>query len=741
MPIDDNFVVESHPVNVLSYSYKTEWGVKMKDFKRQFSIMPKSIQDNKDRKKFSFSSGEKIRINACSDECTESKNKLESFFESISNGKMLSDGNAAYEINLLIDSSHFVKNDSEAYRIESTKDKTVICAYDAGGLYYAQMTFSEMVYTEDDCLFIPCVEIEDRPSFKTRGVYLENRFGCEFLTLDDYKNIIDYFSDMKLNSITLGIHGCWGIQYDMELSEFLLVPIEGYPDIKTPKKIRYYSEKEKKYIKRDNLLPYMFEQDFFGDVIAYAKQKNITVRPLFNCLGHNSLIPRNIPEISAKYEDGGSKDYCFCTSNPKTYEIVFEIFDNIIDRYLKPNGIDSIHLGLDEVGPCENVDKADIKKAVLPNCMCEECRGIELAEQILGYIIKLCRHLKDKGMKSIYVYYDMLYEHFGIDDKLYELFENEGLSDVVVFDWWQYESEPKMSANLKKGINSKFRSVIKPMTGYYHWTIPTASNQNIYDMLTLAYKNNFEGVDAYSTYERCYDLNFKFLSELSWNADCPVSKEEYTRRYAEKYYGNSFEEATVALLSILDAMDEDLTENYMLLKFEYYFHTRIMEGFDIPRDFPGEVYTMLYDEEEKYLPYLKSVREKANLAKSFFEGNDEAPKSINNIWLLTSSHYSVTSDEYISLFEIWNEYKKNDKTKDDVISVLKRLIRQREKLMEMAENIREKSTGYMYLRNMSVMRQYMIDLKNYLEEENNKCLCFELTNFTAICSNYMKFLR
>ena len=43
--------------------------------------------------------------------------------------------------------------------------------------------------------------------------------------------------------------------------------------------------------------PTMFEEDFFGEIIAYAKERNITVKPLMNSYGHNTLIPRLLPEL------------------------------------------------------------------------------------------------------------------------------------------------------------------------------------------------------------------------------------------------------------------------------------------------------------------------------------------------------------------------------------------------------------------------------------------------------------
>ena len=67
--------------------------------------------------------------------------------------------------------------------------------------------------------------------------------GTEFLTLGDWQNFIDYMAKMKVNSITIGVYGCWGVQYDSRRMEYLYVPIRKYAQLKTEKNIKYYANK------------------------------------------------------------------------------------------------------------------------------------------------------------------------------------------------------------------------------------------------------------------------------------------------------------------------------------------------------------------------------------------------------------------------------------------------------------------------------------------------------------------
>ena len=65
---------------------------------------------------------------------------------------------------------------------------------------------------------------------------------------------------------------------------------------------------------------------------------------------------------------------------------------------------------------------------------------------------------------------------------------------------------------------------------------------------------------------------------------------------------------------------------------------------------------------------------------------------------------------------------------------LDRLIKQREQLMLLAENVRIEATQYTYLRNMSVFRQFMLDLINYFKKEIS---CGRKPEFNMLNADYV----
>ncbi len=624
----------------------------------------------------------------------------------------------------------FSKCDKEAYFIRVGEKSTLLCGADDAGVLYAAVTFCSMLHCVGDDVCIPSVYIYDYPDFKCRGHFMECRYGSEFMTRDDWFRVVDYMASLKLNQLTIGVYGCWETQYDGQKVQYLYVPINKYPQLKTLKNIKYYSVKNKKWVYKDKLLPTMFEEDFFGDIIAYAKRKNITVKPLFNSLGHNTLISEHFPEIMPVGKDGSECTGGFCTSNEKTYEIMFDIYDELIDRYLLPNDIADIEIGLDEV-PDSYV------------CHCEKCGGTPFAQRMIDYIVRLCRHLKERGMKRIYIYHDMLYHHFdAIDDTLKQRFIDEGIYDVVVMDWWSYEDPRHLFLDKADGVNNIFHSVVKPFTGYYHWSVPTDSNENIHACTKLAKELDFEGVEAYGSFEHCFDKNYMTLADVAWNSEKIGEFDDFNMRYASLHYPNAdINEAIEAFENMAEIMKDDTGDMYMnklCYRFDYYYYSYKKDNCPYPRKFPQEVFELIHDDEKTFIPYLKFIKEKSRAALGFFENADKT--QINDIWLLIARQYYTMADEYLSLLDM--ESSVNAASTDN-LKCLERLIAQRESLMYMAENTRISATSYTYLRNMSVFRQLFLDLRDFLASKlaTGENVKLDLRNLDGIFSKKMDFLR
>ena len=136
------------------------------------------------------------------------------------------------------------------------------------------------------------------------------------------------------------------------------------------------------------------------------------------------------------------------------------------------------------------------------------------------------------------------------------------------------------------------------------------------------------------------------------------------------------------------------------------------------------------------------MKQKVAPAVDFFE-NAKNPSWMNTNWLLTSKQYYVLADEYLTIYGLYKSYNENLTDAHEVIRELDRLISQREALMLLAENVRIPATSYTYLRNMSVFRQFMIDLRDYFKREisiGNKPR-LEVTDLSYVTGKAFDFLR
>ncbi len=689
-----------------------------------------------------FAGAVRVRISEKSDMLKEAQKTLEKRLYDLAVVKNTT-GRSGYLIKITVDGSDPAFSDiesDEAYYIKTGKRESVLCGKSVRGAFYAAVTFADMLSVEGDNVIVPDAYIVDYPDFKYRGHTIESRYGTEFWTYRDFCNMIDYFAAQKLNLIAITLYDCWNFQYDGDPVEYLYMKVPGHPELKTPMRIKYYSVKEKKWVYRENVLPSLFERDFLGDVIAYAKRKGITVIPEINCLGHNSLFPRMMPEISAKRESGRSKDRGFCTANPDTYTFMYKVLDNIIDKYILPYGNYEIHLGLDEV-------QVDYK------CDCPTCRDVSCLDSLVEYAIKMIKYCKSRGIRRVYMYHDVLLTYDANFDILKDRFAKEGIDDVVVLDWWTYE-DPTAGLFYGKADQVKpiVKSVVKPYTGYQNWMATQDTHENIRGCVKLADKLGFEGVNAYTTYDPAFDKNFLTMADVAWNAGEVDNVSDFDRRYAERYYPDNKEAALAAFRALTEMTHDDIHvywQNRLNRYLDYCMYSYRIKEFDEEeklhlklKNFPGDCYTKLINSDKVDVAYLEMLKKNSKVIIDFFE-NSGRYDSFNDTWLLTARHYERAADEYLTVLGLYREYNDGKIGAELVISELRRLTLERERLMNFAEGVKFEQTLPVYLRGMSVVRQYLTDLCDYFvrELQAGRRPKLDITNLDYAMSDKFAFLR
>ncbi|MBQ8321738.1 MAG: family 20 glycosylhydrolase [Clostridia bacterium] len=652
-----------------------------------------------------------------------------------------------YKIYIKIDPTDkriFDKGD-EAYAITVTDKYTELASTSDKGAYYAAVTLAELITVEGCEVRLPISEIVDYPTFSTRGMYLESRFN-DFMTLDEWKSAVDDFSALKLNKMIVGIYGCWAMQYDRQLSQYMYLKLDRFPEMKVSKAKKYYSVKQDKWVVEEPEYPTMYTEDYFDALIKYGKSKNVEVVPLFNSLGHNSLLPEVYPEISAKDENGSDTGYGMCTSSEKTYEVVLGIYDEIIDKYLAPNGITSFAIGMDEVWPCKGIDKADIYKEFSPHCKCKGCRDAEPSEHMIQYVIRLLKHLKSRGMKSVYVYHDMFfYEYDNLNEKLAQRFKDEGVYDITVIDWWSYANlESTVFRGRANDVNGLFRSTAKPMAGYENWRYYTDYTRNIKYLGKLAEEHNFEGMIAYTTYEPMLDYNYRYFAESVWNGACDESLDEYKNKYFMNFYGDRWQKARDAyeeyIETVLPSPDKSRPGLPWLSQYTY---ASIENGLDYPRDHLAELCGKITDERDKYTGYLNECVDCAERALEFFDGVGARPSAVNENIALNIRNHKVLANEIKVLYQLHEASKAGLYTCELALHLIDELINERRKLMLEVENVRLAGPRVTTLRIMTISLEYLTEIRAKIKKQmdNGEAFSLDMKNLVDRSAGIFEFLR
>ncbi|MFP3903166.1 MAG: glycoside hydrolase family 20 zincin-like fold domain-containing protein [Armatimonadota bacterium] len=577
----------------------------------------------------------------------------------------------------------------EGYELTIDTHEASITSRTSDGLRWGVRTLVEILKRFPSSGSIPVATITDWPSLTTRGVFIEDKWGTDLMELDDFKDLIDYLAERKMNNLGIGLYGCWCVQYDGGITEWVNVPVPGHPEIKREWTIRWYSPSDGEE-KEITYLPRIFEEDFFGEVVAYGQQKGVEVIPYVNSLGHNTLIPRLIPEFAAKDEDGNPEEFGYCLSNPDLVQFVKDWYQQIYETYLKPNDVHTFHIQLDEVGQ--------------KFCRCEKCSEKPMEQQFQDWAITLAKHLVSVGVENVVIYNDQFTRHMEAwDEAFVQRLADEGLIDHVIIDWWGYgNDDPHPDADPKHGYG--VRSWVKPMTCYYAWSKWDPRQRNIEKMVLRAAGDRAEGAASYSVFDPAWGLEYDALAEYSWNMRGPGPIRNFERKWAQVRADGD----TLEARRLLDRCA--VTPAFGLLWYYTYTYNRPNKPW--PREYPKEPLQELGDK----LDQLQFLADAGKRVQSLLEGRT-GPMSLG--MAAEGARIESHGVAFLAMMEAWQAAHGTAEGYVDAQSIAQSVNEARtcvEKTMLVIENNKPHYWVPSCLRDMSVIWEYLGLLSGQLTE-------------------------
>ena len=275
---------------------------------------------------------------------------------------------------------------ANAYTLEITEREILLSAADERGFVIAVETLVKLLKENT----LPACRIEDAPAQPFRGVHI---YLPAIEQLDFAKRLIKYLiSPMGYNAAIIEVAG--GMQFDSH-------PLinEKMEEAVANGKAGIWPQFAHDAVAGGKALP----KDTVRELVAYFRSFGIEVIPEIQSLGHVQFMTQAYPdiaeldEISEQLIDTRAEDnrpnkfykHSYCPSNPRSYEILFDLMEEIIEVF-QPT--EYVHMGHDEVYEIG---------------VCKVCRSKDPAQLFADDVNKIYNYLKNKGLKMM-IWADMV---------------------------------------------------------------------------------------------------------------------------------------------------------------------------------------------------------------------------------------------------------------------------------------------------------------------------------------------
>ncbi len=462
------------------------------------------------------------------------------------------------------------------------------------GLWWGVQTLAQLVGQARRGQRWGRLHIRDWPALPHRGIFVENKWGPDRMEVDDWCRTVDRLAALKLNRLGIGLYGCWGsCRYEPGPSgrgwptEFLMVPVPGHPELRSPKRLRWFSPQRGAW-QDETCLPRLFAGDFLGQVVEYARERGVTVIPFVNSLGHNTLIPRLVPQISARDDQGRPVGMGYCLSSPQTRAFLEEFYASIVARYFGGHA-PFFHVQLDEVW-ADHPDPAEPLRRAEPWCQCEQCRSRDREELLREYVLWLAEMLTRHGVDQVVMWNDQLTRHMdALDESFVARLRARGLERRLVFHWWWYSNE-ELHERTRVAIGQRLglRGWVAPMTCYFNWQMYSPRLANIELMLRMAHAEGGEGAVAYAVHDPGWTDHEALLAAYAWSGAELPAWEQRVAAWARGHLGTAADRYLAAAEQLRTAASLPA-----LARCYPYTYSYVRPGSPFPRAYPEEALVAL----------------------------------------------------------------------------------------------------------------------------------------------------
>ncbi len=261
----------------------------------------------------------------------------------------------------------------DAYLLEITAEYiTVYASNPRGHLYGACTLFSH--YREG----IGTGYIYNEPLVEFRAVKM---YLPAEEKLDEFYYMLDMFMHYGYNALVLEIGGAMEYKKHPEINDFWVDYCKEFFEYSGKTKDFMFTQYWcKNSIHIENGGGKFLSQKTVKEICAYARARGLEPIPEVPCLSHADYLIAGRKDIAESPDDPAPDTYC--PSNPKSYEILFDVFDEVIEVF-EPK---VLHIGHDEY---------------YVYGVCPRCKGKRGADLFADDIKKIHGYLAERGIRTM----------------------------------------------------------------------------------------------------------------------------------------------------------------------------------------------------------------------------------------------------------------------------------------------------------------------------------------------------
>ncbi|MBZ5594850.1 MAG: beta-N-acetylhexosaminidase [Acidobacteriia bacterium] len=294
----------------------------------------------------------------------------------------------------------------ESYTLLVRPDLVVVAGADSAGAFYGFQSLRQLLASDEGKLTLPCVNVTDGPQKPFRGLklYLPGQQNIPF-----FKRFVrDFVATHKYNTLIMELNAGMRLESHPELNA-------GWRDLvlDTNYSRRNYPPgslhgREQNSCHQDTADGGFIEKREVAELADFVRSHGIELIPEMPSFTHSYYLLTRHKDLSEVPGERWPDTYC--PSNPETYRLLFDVYDEYIDL-LKPR---TVHIGRDEL--------------FAPVGLCPRCGDRDIGDRYGEDVARVHAHLKKKDIR-IAMWGDMLLESV----------RGKGLQERHAPDGWKYK--------------------------------------------------------------------------------------------------------------------------------------------------------------------------------------------------------------------------------------------------------------------------------------------------------------